>query len=102
MAYRTIFGSIRHTHRVSELAIVSGEAVALDLPRAGLGSRTIAALIDVSLQYIVFVILVVATVGGRRGRGGAGRGRRRRARPGLRWVTRCCSNGSGMDARWAR
>jgi uncharacterized RDD family membrane protein YckC len=43
-------------------AIVSGEAVLLDLPRAQLGSRTIAALIDLVLQYIAFLLLLLLDV----------------------------------------
>jgi uncharacterized RDD family membrane protein YckC len=39
--------------------IVSGEAVALHLPRAGVGSRTIAALIDLALQYLAFTVLLL-------------------------------------------
>lgn len=40
-------------------AIVSGEAVALDLPRAGLGSRTIATLIDLAVQFVALFILLI-------------------------------------------
>jgi uncharacterized RDD family membrane protein YckC len=38
-------------------SLVSGEGVAYDLSRAGLGSRTIAALIDVGLQLVALVVL---------------------------------------------
>jgi uncharacterized RDD family membrane protein YckC len=39
--------------------IVSGEAVALDLPRAGVGSRTIAALIDFAVQLLAVFLLAI-------------------------------------------
>ncbi len=42
--------------------IVSGEAVALELPHAGLGTRTFAALIDYALQWVVFFILLTITL----------------------------------------
>jgi uncharacterized RDD family membrane protein YckC len=39
-------------------AVVSGEGVAFELPRAGIGSRTVAALIDLIGQFLAFVFLI--------------------------------------------
>jgi len=46
--------------------LVSGEGVAIDLRRAGLGSRTVAAAIDIAVQLAVLLVLigVTAAVGG--------------------------------------
>lgn len=40
--------------------LVSGEGVSLDLPRAGVGSRTIAGLIDLGAQFAAVLVVVVA------------------------------------------
>jgi len=52
---------IRHTRVVTSprLGIVAGEAVAIELPRAGLGSRTIAASIDLVLQFVALIIALM-------------------------------------------
>src|SRR3954452_5932613 len=39
-------------------AVVTGEGVAFDLPRAGVGSRTVATFVDLLLQFLIFVVLV--------------------------------------------
>jgi len=52
---------------VAERAVVSGEGVALDLSRAGIGSRLVAAVLDLVLQLIVlWIVLIVdgVTAGG--------------------------------------
>jgi uncharacterized RDD family membrane protein YckC len=41
--------------------LVSGEGVALQLPRAGIGSRLVATLIDVVIQVIALVVLILVT-----------------------------------------
>jgi uncharacterized RDD family membrane protein YckC len=40
--------------------LVSGEGVSFDLPRAGVGSRTIAGLIDLSIQCAALIVIVMA------------------------------------------
>jgi uncharacterized RDD family membrane protein YckC len=40
--------------------LVSGEGVSFDLPRAGVGSRTIAGLIDLSLQVAALLLVILA------------------------------------------
>ena len=47
-------------------AVVSGEGVAFDLPRAGIGSRLVATLVDLVLQFVVLIVLlfVDGAVGG--------------------------------------
>src|SRR3954452_3914556 len=40
-------------------AVVTGEGVAFDLPRAGVGSRTVATFVDLLLQFLIFVVLVL-------------------------------------------
>jgi uncharacterized RDD family membrane protein YckC len=47
-------------------AVVSGEGVAFDLPRAGLGSRIVATVVDLALQFVALLVLVLidASVGG--------------------------------------
>ncbi len=47
--------------------VVSGEGVAFDLPRAGIGSRTVATIIDLVLQFLaIFALILIDTafVGG--------------------------------------
>lgn len=41
--------------------LVSGEGVALQLPRAGIGSRLIATLIDIVIQVVGLIVLLLAT-----------------------------------------
>jgi len=41
--------------------LVSGEGVALDLNHAGLGSRSVAAIIDFAIQFIILLIVVAIT-----------------------------------------
>src|SRR3954451_17567899 len=40
-------------------AVVTGEGVAFDLPRAGVGSRTVATLVDFAVQFAAFFVLVL-------------------------------------------
>jgi uncharacterized RDD family membrane protein YckC len=40
-------------------AVVSGEGVAFDLPRAGIGSRTVATVIDLVLQFLAILALTL-------------------------------------------
>jgi uncharacterized RDD family membrane protein YckC len=40
--------------------VVSGEGVTFDLPRAGVGTRTIAGLIDLSIQFAALLVVVLA------------------------------------------
>lgn len=40
-------------------AVVTGEGVAFDLPRAGIGSRTVATVVDLVLQFLALLGLVV-------------------------------------------
>jgi len=44
---------------MSERAVISGEGVALDLPRAGIGSRVVASLIDLAAQAIAFWLVTI-------------------------------------------
>jgi uncharacterized RDD family membrane protein YckC len=47
----------------SPTAVVSGEGVAFDLPRAGVGSRTVATVIDLALQFFaIFALTLIDTV----------------------------------------
>ena len=45
----------------SDAAVVSGEGVALELPRAGVGSRVVASLIDLAVQVIAGLVLLLLT-----------------------------------------
>jgi uncharacterized RDD family membrane protein YckC len=38
--------------------VVTGEGVAFELPRAGIGSRTVAAIVDLSAQFLALLLLV--------------------------------------------
>lgn len=40
-------------------ALVSGEGVAFELPRAGIGSRVVAAAVDLALQFIALILLLL-------------------------------------------
>jgi len=42
-------------------ALVSGEGVAIDLRRAGLGSRTVAGVIDIAVEIAVLLLAVTVT-----------------------------------------
>src|SRR4051812_17733647 len=44
---------------MSAPAVVSGEGVALDLPRAGIGSRVVASVIDLPAQALAFLLLTL-------------------------------------------
>jgi uncharacterized RDD family membrane protein YckC len=46
-----------------EQSIVTGEAVAIDLPLAGLGSRAVAALIDLLVMYALLFIILIVVIG---------------------------------------
>jgi uncharacterized RDD family membrane protein YckC len=46
---------------VSRPELVSGEGVALQLPRAGIGSRLVAALLDLVLQAVGAIVLITVT-----------------------------------------
>jgi uncharacterized RDD family membrane protein YckC len=41
--------------------LVSGEGVALQLPRAGIGSRLVATLIDAAIQVVAMIVLILVT-----------------------------------------
>ena len=41
--------------------LVSGEGVALQLPRAGIGSRLVATLVDAAIQLVAAIVLIVVT-----------------------------------------
>ncbi len=55
-------GTTLYAAQMVDDALVSGEGVRLDLTRAGVGSRTIAAAIDALLQLLVLIVVVLLDV----------------------------------------